>query len=231
MGLFTGISKLAKELLGVVLTDGKNALGTGANPLVVSQSSGTIAASSTITTPVIAGGLTASGSGDNDFSTSTGGFKTSTGANVLGGDTSVGTKHTTLIATGVVSKYNNESTAGVGQSYIEAVAQDVASLGSSTNLVTKATPATGLYRVTIVASAHTNGDTVVGDVTYTDAVTGVASTATVIASTALTADSATAGFKSGSVLIRASAATSIVARLSTTAQTTTKASAVIERLN
>ncbi len=43
----------------------------------------------TLTTPVIASGLTASGSGANDFSGSTGTFKTSTGANTLNGTTVV----------------------------------------------------------------------------------------------------------------------------------------------
>lgn len=40
---------------------------------------------STFTAPVIAGGLTASGSASNDFSGSTGTFKTSTGANTISG--------------------------------------------------------------------------------------------------------------------------------------------------
>ncbi len=45
--------------------------------------------SDNLTTPVIIGGLTASGSGANDFSASTGTFKTSSGANTLGGATSI----------------------------------------------------------------------------------------------------------------------------------------------
>lgn len=44
---------------------------------------------STLTSPVIATGLTASGSASNDFSGSTGTFKTSTGANTLGGAVTV----------------------------------------------------------------------------------------------------------------------------------------------
>ena len=44
-------------------------------------------ANKTLTSPVIATGLTASGSAANDFSGSTGTFKTSTGTNTFGGDT------------------------------------------------------------------------------------------------------------------------------------------------
>jgi hypothetical protein len=47
----------------------------------------TTLATTTLTAPVIAGGLTASGSAANDFSASTGAFKTSTGANTFGGST------------------------------------------------------------------------------------------------------------------------------------------------
>jgi hypothetical protein len=146
------------------------------------------------------------------------------------GTLALGTKFSAGSSAGTVSKYNNESTAGIGQSYIEQVAQDVVSGGSSTTIATYASPATGLYRVTIVASAHTNSDTVAATCTFTDAVEGFATTLAVIPSTSLTHDSNT-GTISGSVLIRASGASSIVALLSTTSQTTTKASAVIERLN
>lgn len=89
MSLIGSIAKLARDFRAIVFTDGTNVLGTAANPIIVSQSSGTIAASSTLTTPIIAGGLTASGSGSNDFSGSTGGFKTSTGANQLSGNTTL----------------------------------------------------------------------------------------------------------------------------------------------
>lgn len=140
------------------------------------------------------------------------------------------TKIMTLSSAGTHSFYNGETTAGVGHAYIEAVAQDVVSGGSSTNIVTYSSPVSGLYRVTIVVSAHTNNDTVAATCTYTDAVESFATTLSVIPSTALTHDSNT-GTISGSVLIRASAATNIVAILSTTSQTTTKASAIIERVN
>lgn len=111
-----------------------------------------------------------------------------------------------------------------------AVAQDVASLGASTTLATLASPATGLYRVTIVISAHTNTDTVTATVTYTDAVEAFATTLTPISAVVLTHDSNT-GTVSASVMIRASAGSSIVATLTVSGQTTTKASAVIERIN
>ncbi len=49
------------------------------------------------TAPVITGGLTASGSASNDFSGSTGTFKTSTGAVTLGGNTTVPTGKTLAV--------------------------------------------------------------------------------------------------------------------------------------
>lgn len=50
----------------------------------VALPSGATATSTVLTTPVITSGLTASGSGANDFSASTGTFKTSTGATTIG---------------------------------------------------------------------------------------------------------------------------------------------------
>lgn len=52
-----------------------------------------------LTTPVITGGLTASGSGSNDFSGSTGTFKTSTGANTLSGSVTVADATTPSVTT------------------------------------------------------------------------------------------------------------------------------------
>ncbi len=124
---------------------------------------------------------------------------------------------------------------GVWSSPRYAVGQDVASSGAgaqSTTIATVASPASGLYRVCIVMSAHTNSDTVSAQVTYTDAIDNTATTLTPISSIALTHDSATLGTTSGCTqLIRASAATAIVAKISTSSQSTTKASASIERLN
>ncbi len=57
------------------------------------------ASTPTIVSPVISTGLTASGSASNDYSASTGTFKTSTGANTLGGSTVLAaTKSLTLAA-------------------------------------------------------------------------------------------------------------------------------------
>lgn len=110
------------------------------------------------------------------------------------------------------------------------IAQDVVSLGASTVLATLVAPQSGLYRVSIVISAHTNSDTVTATVTFTDAIEGFATTLTPISAVVLTHDSNT-GTTSAQVLIRASAATNIVATMTVSGQTTTKASAIIERLN
>jgi hypothetical protein len=110
------------------------------------------------------------------------------------------------------------------------ISMDIASTGASTPIATLVAPQSGLYRVTIVVSAHTNNDTVTATVAFTDAVEGFATTLTPISAVLLTHDSNT-GTTSASVVIRASSATNIVATLSVTTQTTTKASAIIERLN
>lgn len=110
------------------------------------------------------------------------------------------------------------------------ISQDVVSLGASTVLATLVAPQSGLYRVSIVISAHTNSDTVTATVTFTDAVEAFATTLTPISAVVLTHDSNT-GTTSASVIVRASAATNIVATMTVSGQTTTKASAVIERLN
>lgn len=61
-------------------------LGFDSNKKLV-RKAGVSGTSDIVTTPIITGGLTASGSGANDFSASTGTFKTSTGAGTLSGDT------------------------------------------------------------------------------------------------------------------------------------------------
>jgi len=57
-------------------------------------------AGSTFTAPLISGGLTASGSASNDFSGSTGTFKTSTGAGTLSGTTTLAANKNLLCTTG-----------------------------------------------------------------------------------------------------------------------------------
>lgn len=150
--------------------------------------------------------------------------------NILDLANSSNTTLTAWGAGGLLSKYNSQSTAGTGQAVILAAAQDVASLGGATTIVTASSPTSGLYRVSIAISAHTNTDTVSAQITYTDAVESFATTLTPISSVALTHDSNT-GTTSSTTIIRASAATSIVASLSASTQTTTKASAIVERLN
>lgn len=46
MSLIGSVTKLARQYIGSVITDGKNVLGTAANPFIVSQSAGTIAPAS-----------------------------------------------------------------------------------------------------------------------------------------------------------------------------------------
>lgn len=126
-----------------------------------------------------------------------------------------------------VSKVIGATLTGTDQAVASAL--DVVSLGASTTLLTMASPPSGLYRVTIVISAHTNSDTVTATVTFTDAIEAFATTLTPISAVVLTHDSNT-GTTSASVIIRANSASSIVATMTVSGQTTTKASAFIERL-
>lgn len=61
----------------------------GAGGAAVTLSGAESLSNKTLVSPVISTGLTASGSASNDFSSSTGTFKSSTGANTLGGDTTL----------------------------------------------------------------------------------------------------------------------------------------------
>ena len=196
----------------------------------------TITSAAAATWRTAAGALTVDAAAGLQLGTSTAtsvsigasGISTTVNGNLL-----VAAKFTVAVSTGTLSKYNNESTAGVGASYIVAYGQDVASSGAgaqNTTLATFTPTTSGLYRVTIVLSAHTNADTVTAKVTYTDSVMSFATTLTPISAVALTQDSNT-GTTTASVLIRASTATAIVAKITTSAQTTTLGSAIIERIN
>lgn len=194
---------------------------TAANLTVSTVTSGTMAVDSAAALQLGATNATSIAIGNGAISTT------------VTGTLALGTTWSAASSNGVVSKYNNESTVGVGQPYIVAAGQDVASSGAgaqTTAVATKASPTSGLYRVDMVISAHTNTDTVSMQVTYTDAVESFATTLTPISSVALTHD-ANSGTTSASVFIRASAATSIVCQISLSSQATTKASAVITRLN
>ncbi len=82
---------------------------SGDNAIIVPESDGDVLAAvalaqtltnKTLTSPVIGTGLTASGSAANDFSGSTGTFKTSTGLNTLGGYAGLKTNATPVAAAG-----------------------------------------------------------------------------------------------------------------------------------
>jgi len=85
-----------------------------ANPTTTQTLSATNMTTPTLTTPVIATGLTASGAASNDFSGSTGTFKTSTGAVTLGNGaisvTGIPTFTAGLLASGAVSNDFSGST-------------------------------------------------------------------------------------------------------------------------
>jgi len=131
-----------------------------------------------------------------------------------------------LVMSGTIAKYNNENTASVGIAYIDGYGQDVAWSGSATTIASFTPAISGLYRISIVVST-TTGDTVTVQITYTDAVNNTAQTLSPISAAVLGANSTT----SSSTLIRANTINTIVVKISSATQTSTKASAIIERMS
>ena len=87
----------------------------------------TLPSGGTVTAPVITTGLTASGSASNDFSSSTGTFKTSTGLNTLGGKAALKVVATPVAATGAGGGVGGA--AALGSANIVAVSSDGATKG------------------------------------------------------------------------------------------------------
>ncbi len=136
-----------------------------------------------------------------------------------------------LTNNGVVNEYNGEGTTdGVGVPYIPRAAVAVAWGGASTPIVDYAPISLGLYRVTVVISAHTNNDTVTATVVYKDAVDAVTTTITLINGVTLTHDDATAGTVQATAVIHAATGHDIVLSMTVAGQVTTKASGAVERL-
>jgi hypothetical protein len=81
----------------VARIDHKHALDT---TVAVDKTTAQELTNKTLTAQVVKTGLTASGSASNDFSDSTGTFKTSTGANTLGGDTGLAANKNLTMASG-----------------------------------------------------------------------------------------------------------------------------------
>lgn len=108
------------------------------------------------------------------------------------------------------------------------IGQDVASAGGgaqNTTILSYTPPASGLYIVSIAVSCTTT-DTVTVALTYTDAINTTAQTVSLLAAVILGANAAT----SASYLTRANTSTAILVKYTISAQTTTKASAVITRV-
>ena len=108
------------------------------------------------------------------------------------------------------------------------VGQDVASAGSgaqNTTILSYTPPASGLYIVSVSTSCTTT-DTVTTVLTYTDAINTTAQTVTLLAAVLLGANAST----SASYLCRANTSTVILVKFTISAQTTTKASAVVTRV-
>lgn len=118
-----------------------------------------------ITTPSIATGLSASGSASNDFSASTGTFKTSSGANQLSGAVTI-TDATTPSITTAAGKTNtgfvqiNGKTSGA----LKIIAADSA---AQTVTISLAAQTTGAATLTIPDMANTAGTMVITNVTQT----------------------------------------------------------------
>lgn len=130
---------------------------------------------------------------------------------------------------GTIVFYNQETTAGVGVPYLEAVSQDIASTGEgvqATGVVQFIPNVSGLYRVSIVASVVT-GDTVSVQLTYHDGVNAAAQTTLPISAVVIAGN----GTAQAQVFIRANTAAKILVRITLSSQVGTKVSSTIERLN
>ncbi len=151
------------------------------------------------------------------------------GKTELDGDLGINSKYTVSSSSGRVSKYNNESTAGQGHGYIVAVGQDVASSGAGvqSTTVTSFTPTvSGLYECMFNVST-TIADTISLQLTFTDGVNSTAQTVPIMSSQAVGAN----GFNSGPGFLIRAGTSPITFTLTLSSQATTKASAIIRRLN
>jgi|GEM_PF-1969004 hypothetical protein len=139
--------------------------------------------SAALTTPVIAGGLTASGSGSNDFSASTGTFKTSTGLVTVGGAATFSAAGTALTVTnnalisgnltisGAFSPASLTVTAGNG---LDAATSGALTLGPS---VATSVQLGGSAVTAITTTTTTGGTIVLGNTAGTGQITLGSSTA------------------------------------------------------
>lgn len=130
----------------------------------------TITGKKTITDPVIKDGLEASGAVANDFSGSTGAFKTSTGTNTLGGDVVIAGSKTFTTGTGVSlfkGKQRSDAAAntiadpgtGAAIPVTDSGVLMITTAGAETN--TLADPTFVGQRLTMICSVYAVGDRVV----------------------------------------------------------------------
>jgi hypothetical protein len=186
--------------------------GTATGSVVTNNGTQTLAAK-TLTTPVIATGLTASGSASNDFSASTGTFKTSTGINTFGGSSHV------FAATLIPS------------------ANDGAALGSSSASFSDLFLATGAV-VNINngdwTATHSAGVLTIGtndDIRMTTSGTNAASVVTVGGTQTLTAKTLTSPTITGPSISGTSAFTGAITTTGAITQTSASATAFSSGLN
>jgi hypothetical protein len=143
----------------------------------VALPSGTTSTSAVLTTPVITGGLTASGSGANTFTASTGTFVTSTGANTLSGDVTIAAGKDIAMAagdgladfslgTGIFKTSTGAATIGTGALSVTSSSStfdNAVFINAATNYRRQVTDTGGAYATPIALTAAQSGRVILVD--------------------------------------------------------------------
>lgn len=192
---FSGPQQVMRKIDGVA----GQVLGFDANAKLASIDPSTLVpVSEVLTTPIITGGLTASGSGSNDYSASTGTFLTSSGANTLSGAVSINDATTPSVTT-ATGKTNTgfvtvlgKTSGGLKLTAADATAQTV-TMTTAAQTVGAATITIPDLAGTSVTPVYTATSQTLTNKTLTAPVIGVATGTSLAVTGLLTSSSPSAG--------------------------------------